>query len=80
MHLFTRGEKIEGVESFDWKKGGEKWRRIYIKDMGKIKDVIEIIRKSYNLIKEAIKKNGPTGWYASIEEDIEEENLEELKR
>jgi len=32
-----------------------------------------VVKKSYQLIKEAIKNNEPTGWYAKLEEKEEEE-------
>jgi len=79
LTIFTRGENIEGVEFFDYKTGGEKWGRLYIKDENQIDKSILVLKKSYELIKKAIKNNEPTGWYASAEEENEEEDLEDTK-
>jgi hypothetical protein len=70
--IFTRGEKLEGIQKFTYERGGAKWGRIHLrneKDIGKISTAI---KKSHELIKEAIKNNEPTGWYAGLEETEEE--------
>jgi len=72
--IFTRGKELEGVQSFDYKKGGAKWGRVYLREEKDMDRVISVIEESYRLIKEAIKANETTGWYAELEEDMEEEN------
>ncbi|MHA1364315.1 MAG: hypothetical protein ACTSP1_17585 [Candidatus Freyarchaeota archaeon] len=74
--IFTRGEKLEGVQSFEYVRGGAKWGRIYLRNEKDSEKVINAIKKSYELIKEAIKNNEPTGWYAELEE-VEEESDDE---
>lgn len=74
--LFTRGERINGVKNFDPSKGGAKWGVIKLNSDKELPQVLEAVKKSYQLIKEAIKNNEPTGWYAKIEEEIEEETEE----
>jgi len=42
-----------------------------------LEDIVSAIEKSYGLIREAIKNNEPTGWYAESEEkDSEEEGTD----
>ncbi len=77
LTIFTRGEELNGVQSFDYRKGGAKWGRIYLKNDKDIEKTLSTIKKSYELIKEAIKANEPTGWYAELEEETEEEGDEE---
>lgn len=71
--LFTRGEKIDGVKNYDPSKGGAKWGGIDLKNDEDLPKVLEALRVSYQLIKEAIKKNESTGWYAKVEEEEESE-------
>lgn len=66
--LFTRGQKIEGVKGLNYEKAGAKWGRTYLKNEGDLEKVLSAIKKSRMLIREAIKKNEPTGWYAELEE------------
>ncbi len=70
--VFTRGEKVPGVEPFGYKSGGAKWGCIEIENE---KDVIEakpVLRKCYDLINAAIQEKETTGWYALVEDDNEE--------
>lgn len=76
LELFTRGEKLEGVKSLAVKSergGGEKWGRINARNKAELKKIFPVVKKSYQLIKEAIKKNEPTGWYSKLEGEEEEE-------
>ncbi len=70
--LFTRGEIIDAVKNFDRSKGGAKWGSIYLRKEEEQSKVLEAVKSSYRLIKEAIKNNEPTGWYAKIEEESKE--------
>ena len=79
FQLFTRGEKIEGVGSFDLSKaGGAKWGHICLKSDEELPKVLDAIKISYQHIKEAIKNNEPTGWYAKVEEEEDEEDVREV--
>jgi hypothetical protein len=76
LTIFTGGEKIEGVKIFGYQKGGAKWGRIHLRDGNQLENVAVALKKSYELIKEAIKNNDPTGWYAGLEEETGEDNEE----
>ena len=71
--MFTRGETIDGVKSIGRKSGGAKWGVLYLTDIAQIGNALQAIRRSYPLIKEAVKNNEPTGWYANLEESQEED-------
>ena len=49
----------------------KKWH--FLKNEKEITKVLEAINTSYQFIKEAIKNNEPTGWYAKIEDESEED-------
>jgi predicted transport protein len=76
LHLFTRGEQIEGVKSLGYKTGGAKWGVLKLTDTTQLDSALGAIRRSFSLIREAIKNNEPTGWYADLEEAEEEEDEE----
>ena len=65
--LFTRGEGIEGVRSYEASKGGAKWGWIRLDSEKDLPKVLEATKRSYQLIKEAIRNNELTGWYAKVE-------------
>jgi len=68
--LFTKGENIEGVKNYhDAVKGEARWGWINLENEKDISRVLEAVKRSYHLIKEAIKSNESTGWYAKIEEE-----------
>jgi hypothetical protein len=73
--IYTGGEIIEGVKTYPSEKVF-KWGSIKLRNKSDIPKVLTAIKKSYNLIKEAIRKNEPTGWYAPIDE-AEKETEEE---
>lgn len=77
FELFTKGEKIDGVKNYDPTKGGAKWGWINLQSDKDLPRVLEAIKGSYQLIKEAIKNNEPTGWFAKLEEEESEEVLDE---
>lgn len=76
LHLFTRGEKINGVENFDYAKGGSKWGKILLKNTEEFETIFLAFKRSHELIVDAIKNNEKTSWYSETEE-INEEDLEE---
>jgi hypothetical protein len=73
LTVFTRGEKLEGVKSFGYEKAGAKWGRIDLKDEKDLKGVLSVVKRSYELVRGAIKDNEPTGWYAPLEEAAREQ-------
>jgi len=75
--LFTKGEKIDGVKNYDPSKGGAKWGGINLDNEKDLPKVLEAVKRSYQLIKEAIKNNETTGWFAKLEEEESEESLNE---
>lgn len=76
VKLFTRAERIPGVKSFGYSRGGFKWGKITLKKEADVEKVLSSLKESYKRIKEAIKNNEPTGWYAKLEEEAEDENEE----
>ncbi len=44
LHLFTRGEKLEGVEAFAYERGGAKWGRIYLRSEKDLERVFAAVR------------------------------------
>ncbi len=79
LYLFTRGEEINGVTSLSRRRwGGAKWGELKLTDTTQLVNALEAIKRSYSLIREAIKNNEPTGWYADLEEAEEEEDEEHL--
>jgi hypothetical protein len=71
FELFTGGKAIKHVKNFDPSKGGAKWGVVYLRHEKELAIVLEAARRSYELIKEAIKNNEPTGWYAKPDEEEE---------
>ncbi|MCL5985436.1 MAG: hypothetical protein M1371_02595 [Actinobacteria bacterium] len=78
LTVFTRGERLDGVQPCEYEKGGAKWGRAYIANDKNLEKVIPAIKRSYELIKRALKANEQTGWYADLEEESEESTLEEI--
>jgi len=67
LTVFTRGEHIEGVKSIEYENAGAKWGRIYIKSADDLEPAMRGIKKSYQLIREAIENNENTSWYARLD-------------
>jgi len=74
LELFTSGESIEGVKNLEYKRGGAKWGVLYITDTAQLEKTIPAIKRSYGLIKDAIRNNEPTGWYADSELESNEDD------
>lgn len=68
VFLFTSGKKIRGVEVIS-KEGSyaQKWGKFFIKEDSDIPEAMRVLKKSMELIKEAIKNKENTGWYAETE-------------
>lgn len=78
LKVFTRGENIEGVKNFEYKKAGAKWGVIYLRNNIGINKTISAVQKSFELIKIAIQNNEKTGWFAELEEDEEETDFKDI--
>ncbi|MGZ4928527.1 MAG: DUF5655 domain-containing protein [Halobacteriota archaeon] len=75
LHMFTRGESIEGVKSFGYEGRAEKWGQLHVRDLSQLTGALDAVKQSYHLIKDAIKNNEPTGWYAVLEAEEEDEEM-----
>lgn len=76
LNIFTNEEKIEGVKNI---KNHENWGIIILKSVEELDKSINAIKRSYEIMKQAIKDNINTGWYAKtpkgeIDEDTEYEH------
>lgn len=66
LTIFTRGENIEGIKPFNYDTGGKKWGQIHINDEIQIELIFPALKRSHELVKDALKHNEPTGWYATL--------------
>ena len=71
LHLFTRGEEINGVENFGYVRGGSKWGKILLKNIDEIEKIFLVVKRSHELIVDAIKNNEKTSWFSETEENNE---------
>jgi predicted transport protein len=69
LWAFTNGQKIEGIEKMGYEKAAHKWGLLFLEKEENIHKVIAVLKKSYELINQAIKNNEPTGWYAQVEDN-----------
>ena len=69
LTIFTRGNDIPNVKPINYKTGGHKWGKIWIKTESDLELAVEACRVSYERIIAALKDNEPTGWYAEVEPD-----------
>jgi hypothetical protein len=70
---FTRGEPIPGVTPFGFARGGHKWGQIVLKTDGDLEKVVAALKEAHRRIREAIKNNENTGWFAELEGDEDDE-------
>jgi len=73
---FTRGEPMEGVAPFGFARGGHKWGRIILKTEGDLQKVVAALKEAHCRIREAIRNNENTGWFAELDGD-EEDDLDQ---
>jgi len=45
LTIFTRGEKLEGVKSFGYERGGAKWGRIHLRDEKQLEKIMPILQE-----------------------------------
>jgi hypothetical protein len=69
ISLFTKGNQIDGVKPFNYERAGFKWGHLHLTNESQITAVIPILKKSYELMKDAIKHNELTGWYAPLKQE-----------
>lgn len=66
--LFTGGKKIKYVDPVtDGGNYAQKWGVFYVLGNEDLKKVKTILKLSLNRIREALKRNENTGWYASVD-------------
>jgi len=73
---FTRGEPMDGVSPFGLTRGGHKWGQIILKTEQDMDKVVAALQEAHRRIREAIRSNENTGWYAELEGD-EEDDVDE---
>jgi predicted transport protein len=61
LDVYTGQKKIEGVQNI---KNHENWGALHIRNKNELEVAILAIEKSFGYIREAIKNNENTGWYA----------------
>jgi predicted transport protein len=61
LDIYTGQKKIEGVQNI---KNHENWGALHIRNKNELEVAILAIEKSFGYIREAIKNNENTGWYA----------------
>lgn len=73
LQFFTGSEPIPGISKHDYARGGEKWGKFIMRNEADLQTAIAAAKESYRRIKTAIKKNEPTGWFATLGEDEADE-------
>lgn len=68
MDVFTNQNQLEGIKNV---KNHENWGRINIKNESQLDCSVNAAKQSYKIMKEAIKNNINTGWFALSKEDEE---------
>ena len=76
LTLFTRGQEIRGIRKGAWTSGGAKWGRVHIKQDDKLESALQAAKQSYQFIKQAVKQNESTGWFAELEEGDQQDDDE----
>jgi len=71
LTVFTNGQDLPGVSGFGYERAGAKWRRAIIKDETQLETIMPTLERSHKLMKDAIKNNEATGWYAPMGEETE---------
>ena len=76
LTLFTRGQEIRGIRKGAWTKGGAKWGQLHIKQDENLELALQAAKQSYQIIKQAVKHNESTGWFAGLGEEDQEDGDE----
>lgn len=72
LHLFTRGEPMDGVQPFGYDKEGHKWGRFTVKCEADIPAAVSACKEALKRVQAALAANEPTNWFAQLEEPDEE--------
>jgi hypothetical protein len=68
LRLFTSGKSIKNVDPVTQDGNyAQKWGQFYIESISDLTSAIKAIKKSHELMKQAVAKNENTGWYAEVE-------------
>ena len=67
---------MDNVTPFGFARGGHKWGRTILKTEADLEKVTGALQEAHRRIREAIKNNENTGWFAELEGD-EEDDLDE---
>jgi hypothetical protein len=65
--VFTDGRRMQGVEAFDYERGGEKWGRFAVRKQSDLSHALRALKTSLHWILGPIKRGEKTGWYADRE-------------
>ncbi len=74
LNIFTNAQHVEGVRNI---KNHQNWGRIIIKSDKDLDVAMNAILKSHSIMKEAVKNNINTGWFALTPRDHLEEDEED---
>jgi hypothetical protein len=73
LQFFTGSDPIPGISKFGYAGRGEKWGKFIMRNEADLQTAIAAAKESYQRIQAAIKKNEPTGWFATLEEEEADE-------
>lgn len=74
LNIFTNEKNIDGVKNI---KNHENWGIISLRKEKDFERVLNSIKESYEIMKQAVEENINTGWYAKTPKDHEEDIDEE---
>lgn len=67
LHLFTGGKKLGKVKQFEFERGAEKWGGFSVSSEAELRAALPWVTESLRRIREAIKRNEPTGYSAKLD-------------
>lgn len=74
LHMFTRGEPLEGVRPLGLDRGGAKWGRMHVFSLEDLPKAVEAAKESHARVQIALANNEPTGWWAATEEESDSDD------
>jgi len=69
LEVFTRGESLEGTKPVKSEQVGLKWALVSLFDEPAIDKAMPVLAESLQRIRQAVKENETTGWYAKPGEE-----------
>ncbi len=72
LHLFTGGKKLGKVKQFEFESAAEKWGGLSASSEAELKAALPWVSQSLKRIREAIRRNEPTGWHAKLDSGDED--------